>query len=561
MRYGQDANTTPALNLGSAVQTVQPAPALPLYSQGQPPSIYNPSVAYPQDSAASSLFSAPATLLAHPQHPQLRRHGSSSTSSSIGMYSHRSALPVPEQLSPRHIYRHNLRRSQDQRSSSAYSGYPRQSHITSPTSSPHGFAASSHRMDQYSSKSGQQTLPPLLTLVPQGTLYYVDGTAPHGTKITFDIQGVIDKGFFLADHEWTCYRRNYFSCVCSFSLSPPTHSWPTTPSIQFIQESNQTPFTVSGFAMSISAVVSDNDTQTIDLVQHTPKRDKGPISAPDKVRLSPKSVGHPHLNVFPQPDGTLRGTAYEFGQTQPSTPTEHTFERIQFKQATANNGKRRAAQQYYHLVVELWADVSGSQSSGQPQWIKVGYKKSAKMIVRGRSPGHYQSERRGSASSGPGGASGNIGYGSLGPEFTSAGSGIMGSTFGHSTTYDPRGSGYGSNTRHSQEVGVDTIMTDDHKPMHDPKEYHYYPNTIYENGHNVEMFQHSSRDHQVGSISHTLPSPTDHHSKVKPEYDNSRTLYHPGPQWSRAGQCGRYESKNTSNGFYPTVPSSSLNMT
>ncbi|EJT74664.1 hypothetical protein, variant [Gaeumannomyces tritici R3-111a-1] len=474
------------------------------------------------------------------------------------MYSHRSALPVPEQ---RNIYRHNLRRSQDQRSGSTYGGYPRPSHITSPTSSPHGFAASSHRMDQYGSKSGQQTLPPLLALMPQGTLYYVDGTAPHGTKITFDIHGVIDKGFFLADHEWTCYRRNYFSCVCSFSLSPPTHSWPTTPAIQFVQESNQAAFTVSGFAMSISAVVSDNDTQTIDLVQHTPKRDKGPISAPEKVRLSPKSAGHPHLSVFPQPDGTLRGTAYEFSQGQTSTPTEHTFERIQFKQATANNGKRRAAQQYYHLVVELWADVSGSQSSGAPQWVKVGYKKSAKMIVRGRSPGHYQSERRGSASSGPGGASGNLGYGSLGPEFTSAGSGIMGSTFGHSTTYDPRGSAYGSSTRHSQEVGVDTIMTDDHKPMHDSKEYHYYPNTIYENGHNVEMFQHSSRDHQVSSISHTLPNPTDHHSKVKPEYDSSRTLYHPGPQWSRAGPCGRYESKNTSNGFYPTVPSSGLNMT
>lgn len=34
---------------------------------------------------------------------------------------------------------------------------------------------------------------------------------------------LIDKRLFLADDEWTCYRRNYFSCVPSYSMSAPGH--------------------------------------------------------------------------------------------------------------------------------------------------------------------------------------------------------------------------------------------------------------------------------------------------------------------------------------------------
>src|SRR5262249_47401556 len=151
-----------------------------------------------------------------------------------------------------------------------------------------------------------------------------------------------------------------------------------------------------------------------------------PIVKPEKMRLSPKpsqqSSGHP-VGMYPSDSGVSgapRGV-YEqgYGGSQGSTPpTEHTFERIQFKQATANNGKRRAAQQYYHLLIELWADVGTHQS---PQWVKVAQRKSAKMIVRGRSPGHYQTDRRGSTSSGPGGSGGGLaGYPGgpvLSPEF------------------------------------------------------------------------------------------------------------------------------------------------
>ena len=35
-----------------------------------------------------------------------------------------------------------------------------------------------------------------------------------------DMFGRIDEGFFIGDKDWTCYRRNYFSLNCLFSIRP-----------------------------------------------------------------------------------------------------------------------------------------------------------------------------------------------------------------------------------------------------------------------------------------------------------------------------------------------------
>ena len=61
------------------------------------------------------------------------------------------------------------------------------------------------------------------------------------------------------------------------------------------------------------------------------------------------------------------------------------FERLQFKHATANNGKRRASQEYFAILVEVWAKI---RSISEP-WTLIATRKSAPVVVRGRSPGHY----------------------------------------------------------------------------------------------------------------------------------------------------------------------------
>lgn len=418
----------------------------------------------------------------------------------------------------------------------------------------------------YPGSKTQQNIPPLGAIILLGHLTYADSQA---TVIKVEINGLIDKGFFMADNDWTCYRRNYFSVVCSYSLSPPAHNTP----IHFSPNGSSQVYIVYGFAMCISAVVSDNDNHTIELVQHTPKRDKGPIAKPEKVRLSakpPQASHHPLTSLYAGPDGSLTSSRYEpgFPQAPPqgSAPTEHTFERIQFKQATANNGKRRAAQQYYHLLVELWADV-GQQPNGGEQWVKVAYRKSAKMIVRGRSPGHYQSERRGSTSSGPGGSGGSIGGGGgggytpgmLGPgEYTSSSSMLGG---GYGQAYDPRPSSYGA-TRHHHELAMEPMISaEEVKAITETKGYQYYPSTLYESEHDprhqqVELFSHSHptsrHDASEGGAGTSMSAAFDP-TKVKPELENPlpSLFYHGGPYYSP--RCGRFEGKTTSNGQYPTL--------
>lgn len=410
------------------------------------------------------------------------------------------------------------------------------------------------------------SVPPLGPVTTQGSLVYVDGS-PGGVPIKVDIQGNIDKGFFQAEGEWTCYRRNYFSCVCSYSLTPYYPNQPMP--MQYTQNGSQRSYTVVGFAMCISAVVADSD-QTIDLVQHTPKRDKGPTAKPEKVRLLPKTsqTTHHPLGLYghdpsglggaprmtyaadPYPGTALPGDAYQ---------TEHTFERIQFKQATANNGRRRAAQQYYHLLVELWADV-GNQSPDS--FIRIGHRKSAKMIVRGRSPGHYQNERRGSTSSGPGGSAGSMGgYGGnqmMGPDFLPGGA-ILGGGYG--AGFDSRGGTHYGGTRHHHDLPLELpIPPDEAKTIDTAKGYQYYPGSMYEGSHqegrgSVDMFTNGHRSGQDDVASHhmgTGADTTQDRIKGDPENNTLPSMFHQGPLLS-SQRCGPFVSKATSAGYYPTM--------
>ena len=76
--------------------------------------------------------------------------------------------------------------------------------------------ALNNRNDRLSGANASQSssTPPLLELQTLGTIF------ADGVNIVPDISGSIDKGFFLSESDWTCYRRNYFSTVCSFTLNP-----------------------------------------------------------------------------------------------------------------------------------------------------------------------------------------------------------------------------------------------------------------------------------------------------------------------------------------------------
>lgn len=284
-------------------------------------------------------------------------------------------------------------------------------------------------------------------------------------QLTPKIDAKIQKGFFKVDHKWTCYRRNYFTVSCSFSLKPATYE----PQYYLQRHAGQQHEPVNGFAMQISAktaVVNNQESELRNLVQHTPKRDKATESIPGKVMLQPAQASllanagsyHGSSTMYGAPPNLSTGIMVDNPQQYSSAqhqgpPQSHTFERIQFQKATANNGKRRAQQQYFHVVVELFADVG---RHGDNQWVKVATAQSHPMVVRGRSPGHYKDNRRDSATSmdpdrGAGaGGDGSGGAPSMGP--------YLGPSHGRSSIMDWESthrnpSPTGGNYRHAAEDG------------------------------------------------------------------------------------------------------------
>jgi hypothetical protein len=119
---------------------------------------------------------------------------------------------------------------------------------------------------------------------------------------------------------------------------------------------------VTHFSISISSKIASTSTK-IGLIQHTPKRDKGPQFVPSRREI--RGGGN-----FALPATTCNQSIA-------------TFERVQFKTATANNGKRRATQQFYILMVDLFAHTQDGRI------IRVAASQSDTLVVRGRSPGHY----------------------------------------------------------------------------------------------------------------------------------------------------------------------------
>ena len=227
----------------------------------------------------------------------------------------------------------------------------------------------------------------------------------RGHVLGVDVIASIPKGFFRVDDRWTCYRRNYFNVSCGFTFKTHTVEGQT-----FLQR-YQHPEQVYGYAVSISArtaAANNSESEIRGLVQHTPKRDKATESVPTRHAVVPipaQSVSNglslPQNGLYASNSHltTCMSTPLDaFSQSAAQSPqTNYTFERIQFQKATANNGKRRAQQQYFHVVVKL--EVNIGRPGGPDDWVVVATRQSHPMVVRGRSPGHYKDNRRDSQTS------------------------------------------------------------------------------------------------------------------------------------------------------------------
>jgi hypothetical protein len=240
----------------------------------------------------------------------------------------------------------------------------------------------------------------------------------NGRLVVPDIHVRQHKSFDITveENKFVGYRRNYFCLDASFTLTlkndvPGEAEYPRGQLIVEGQSGDQ--HVVKAFALSITGVDNSTSAKTIELVQFSPKRDAGKKGRPAMYRVSPTVPDF----VTPLGQGptayALRNAAqgpdlpYQNAQDLPQTEsgifdqqditdpaagaaTTHTWERIQFKNATANNGRRRQNQQAFMVVVTLWADIRETRENGRaPYWYPVAKCHSDEVVIRGRSPNHY----------------------------------------------------------------------------------------------------------------------------------------------------------------------------
>lgn len=256
------------------------------------------------------------------------------------------------------------------------------------------------------------------------------------------------KGMKKEEH-WTCYRRNYMSVSCSYSLATPIAGKPIF--IEGVVGPNSLS-QVQSFALKLTANMDTQTGKEAELFQYNPKRDaKSPVKF---HKVYPRSRGNT-TNSLPASECPLLPRQHEeeddCRSLAPSSPRRHeaVFERIQFGNATQNNGKRRQHQQFYYLVMGLYADIR-SPGSPEANWVKVAHTLSDRLIVRGRSPGHYNgtsasSSKKQGGSAGGGGSGGRTSRGmqpSYRPASSSGGSYSSGAGEPSNGSYSYNGNSY-----------------------------------------------------------------------------------------------------------------------
>ncbi|PNS18695.1 Transcription factor vib-1 [Sphaceloma murrayae] len=251
-----------------------------------------------------------------------------------------------------------------------------------------------------------------------------------GEVVHVDMIARMEKGFELVQNRWTGYRRNYCAPSVGFVLDPDSNGQ------RLFYNGKQ----IKAFGFRICAVVDVNGKRhrgdPVELVQFGPKRDAGTRRTPGIVKVAPArplheipkqdqtsaSINqHPQLGTHnapkPKPEryylpilpnqmddeydepanlgqeNNERYTPDNAPLVQWSTTDgirrQHCFDRVQFKHATSNNGKRRATQQYFYLRCELYVDVRRNNTS-PPEWHMTHILASDQLIIRGRSPSHYR---------------------------------------------------------------------------------------------------------------------------------------------------------------------------
>ena len=184
--------------------------------------------------------------------------------------------------------------------------------------------------------------------------------------------------FFLAESQWpatadtpppppelTCYRRNLFQITGSVTL-------PRNLRYVFTDDGSRIPIYELELAVSATESVENNAVKIISVPWKTPA--SGEATKPeDKVEREPPTIALDKMS------GQDLDTDYTTFPIQ--------WKRLQFRIATANNGRRKELQQHFTLHLKIMASLS---TGGK---ISIAEARSGAVIVRGRSPRNFAARK------------------------------------------------------------------------------------------------------------------------------------------------------------------------
>ncbi|KAK4619747.1 hypothetical protein CLAFUW4_11321 [Fulvia fulva] len=197
-------------------------------------------------------------------------------------------------------------------------------------------------------------------------------------RTTLSIQAQLHGMFFLAESPWatagdaqpppselTCYRRNLFQITGEITL-------PRTLRFIMTDQGEQIPIIGQELVLNATESTEGNAVKIISVPWKTPANPNAPLPE-DKVEREPPSIPLDLMNV------------QEMNTDFATYPFQ--WKRLQFRIATANNGRRKELQQ--HFVVRL--KVLATLATGGK--ISIAEVTSGAIIVRGRSPRNFQSRK------------------------------------------------------------------------------------------------------------------------------------------------------------------------
>lgn len=164
--------------------------------------------------------------------------------------------------------------------------------------------------------------------------------------------------------ELTCYRRNLWQCSGQITL-------PRIVSTVVDDQARQLP--IFELSASISAAESIDGKPT-EIISIPWKSSTTQVAEEAKVASSPPNIT---LDL---------SSGQELDANRVSLPIS--WKRLQFKHATANNGRRKGLQQHYVVQISILGKTKGGEV------IKIADIQSGPVIVRGRSPRNFQDSRK-----------------------------------------------------------------------------------------------------------------------------------------------------------------------